>query len=291
VSEFRTLSAHVDMFTPDDRTDRPALGAVHGERGTLLVEGGASTAHLGAFVAELAQRGRPPVEAIVLTHWHWDHSFGSAAVDVPVIAHRSSAEELERQAAYDWSDEALDERVAAGTELGFCRDMMKLEMPDRSGLRIVVPSVIVDERHVVELGGATAVVEHVGGDHAPDSLAVYVPEDRVIFLGDCLYQRLHAPVEHLTVAGVWALTDRLARYDVAVAVEGHNDDPEDAAGFAARLAALRFAADLVERYGEGAVAHAGGDEDVEEAIGFLLAGGEKVENPGGVLSEEPPPVG
>jgi glyoxylase-like metal-dependent hydrolase (beta-lactamase superfamily II) len=271
-SEFRTLSAHVDMFTPDDRTDRPALGAVHGERGTLLVEGGASTAHLGAFVTQLERRGRPPVEAIVLTHWHWDHSFGSAAVDVPVIAHRLSTEALARQARFDWSDEALDQRVAAGTELAFCRDMMKLEIPDRSGLRIVVPSVVVDERHVVELGGVTAVIEHVGGDHAPDSLAVYIPEDRVIFLGDCLYQRLHAPVEHLTVAGVRALTDRLARYDVAIAVEGHNDDVADAARFATRLADLRTAADLVEQYGDTAADHAAGDEDVEEAVGFLLAG-------------------
>src|SRR5215472_12880478 len=125
MSEFRTLSPHVDMFTPDDRTDRPALGAVHGERGTLLVEGGASTAHLGAFVAELERRGRPPVAGIVLTHWHWDHSFGSAAVNAPVIAHRLSAEALARQAKFDWSDEALDARVAAGTELAFCRDMMK----------------------------------------------------------------------------------------------------------------------------------------------------------------------
>ena len=271
-SEFRTLSAHVDMFTPDDRTDRPALGAVHGERGTLLVEGGASTAHLGAFAAELKDHERPPAVGIVLTHWHWDHSFGSAAVDAPVIAHRSSAEELVRQAAFDWSDEALDERVASATELEFCRDMMKLEMPDRAGLRIVVPSIVVDDRHVVELGGATAVIEHVGGDHAPDSLAVYVPEDRVIFLGDCLYQRLHAPVEHLTVAGVRELTARLARYDVALAVEGHNDEVADAAGFAARLAALMTAADLVERYGEAAAARAAGDEDVEEAVGFLLAG-------------------
>jgi glyoxylase-like metal-dependent hydrolase (beta-lactamase superfamily II) len=271
-SEFRTLSAHVDMFTPDERRDRPALGAVHGEHGMLLVEGGASTAHLVAFVAELERRGRPPVVGIVLTHWHWDHSFGSAAVDTPVIAHRLSAEALTRQAAFDWSDEALDARVAAGTELDFCRDMMKLEMPDRSRLRIVLPSVVVDEHHAVELGGATAVIDHVGGDHAPDSLAVYVPEDRVIFLGDCLYQRLHAPVEHLTVAGVRALTDRLARYDVAIAVEGHNDDVADAGGFAARLAALRSAADLVERYGDAAVAHAVGDEDVEEAVGFLLAG-------------------
>ena len=88
---FEEITAHVDRFSPDDRTDRPALGAVHGEEGTLIVEGGASVSHLGACAAELAARGRPPVVRIALTHWHWDHSFGSAALAAPVIAHRDTA--------------------------------------------------------------------------------------------------------------------------------------------------------------------------------------------------------
>ncbi len=269
---FRVLTEHVDMFTPDDRTDRPALGAVHGVRGTLLVEGGASAAHLRAFLDELERRGRPPASAVVLTHWHWDHSFGASAAGVPVIAHSDSAAELRRQAAYDWSDEALDARVAEGLELAFCRDMLKLELPDRSGLRIAVPDVLVADRHEVDLGGVTAEIRYVGGDHAPDSLAVYVPSDRVLFLGDCLYQRLHSPVEHLTVAGVRGLTDRLAGLDVTVAVEGHNDEPWDRPGFAARLAQLNAAADLVERYGQDAPAQAGQDADLADLVGLLLAG-------------------
>ncbi len=207
-ARFETLTAHVDRFTPDDRSDRPALGAIHGDSATLLVEGGASVAHLRSFVSELTARGRPPVTAIALTHWHWDHSFGSAAVRVPVIAYADSAAELELQAGYDWSDAALDARVADGRELAFCRDMIKVEIPDRSDLEIVVPTVIVNDRHTVDVGGVTAVIEHVGGDHAPDSCVVYVPEDRVLFLGDCLYQRLHAPEPLLTIAGVRALTEQ-----------------------------------------------------------------------------------
>ena len=210
--------------------------------------------------------------AIALTHWHWDHSFGSAAVRVPVIAYADSAAELELQAGYDWSDAALDARVADGRELVFCRDMIKVEIPDRSDLEIVVPTVIVNDRHTVDVGGVTAVIEHVGGDHAPDSCVVYVPEDRVLFLGDCLYQRLHAPQPLLTIAGVRALTDKLSRYDVAVAVEGHDDAVADAAGFAARLAELRHAADLVEADGAGAVADAGGDTELAELVGFLIVG-------------------
>jgi len=77
---FEEVSIHVDRFTPDERTDRPNLGAVHGTQGTLLVEGGASPAHPSSFVAELERRGRPPIIAVALTHWPWDHSFAAAAL-------------------------------------------------------------------------------------------------------------------------------------------------------------------------------------------------------------------
>jgi glyoxylase-like metal-dependent hydrolase (beta-lactamase superfamily II) len=269
---FDQLSAHVDRFTPDERFDRPALGAVHGDRGTLLVEGGASEAHLGAFAAELAARGRPPVTAIALTHWHWDHSFGSAAVPVPVIAHRDSAAALAVQAGYDWSDTALDERVRDGREIAFCAEMIRLELPDRSGLRIVVPRETYADRRSIDLGGVTASLVHVGGDHAADSCVIHVPGDDVLFLGDCLYQCLHTPEPYLTIAGVRALTATLEQFPVELAVEGHDGEVADAARFRARLAELRRGADLVEEHGAEAVRHAGGDEDLAETIGFLLAG-------------------
>jgi glyoxylase-like metal-dependent hydrolase (beta-lactamase superfamily II) len=269
---FEEISAHVDRYTPDDRTDRPALGAVRGERGTLIVEGGASVAHLGAFAAELAARGRPPVVAIALTHWHWDHSFGSAAVDAPVIAHADTAAELAVQAAYDWSDAALEERVRDGREIAFCADMLRLELPVRSDLEIVLPSETFTERHSVDLGGVRADIVHVGGDHAADSCAIHVPGDDVLFLGDCLYQRLYAPEAMLTIAGVRALIDRVEPFPVAVAVEGHNDEAAGTAGFAARLAELRRATDLVEADGPGAAARVADDEDMAELVGFLLVG-------------------
>ena len=269
---FEEISAHVDRYTPDDRSDRPALGAIRGTRGTLVVEGGASVAHLGAFAAELAARGRPPVVGIVLTHWHWDHSFGSAAIDAPVIAHADTAAELAVQAAYDWSDDALDQRVRDGREIAFCAEFLRVELPDRSDLEIVLPSESFTGRHTVDLGSVRAEVVHVGGDHAADSCAVHVPGDDVLFLGDCLYQRLYAPEPLLTVAGVRELVDRVERFPVAVAVEGHDDETADAAGFASRLAELRRAADLVEAEGAGAAALVADDEDMAELVGFLLVG-------------------
>ncbi|HEY3764517.1 MAG TPA: MBL fold metallo-hydrolase [Gaiellales bacterium] len=269
---FEQISAHVDRFTPDDRTDRPVLGAVHGSRATLIVDGGASVAHLGAFAAEVAARGRPAIAAIALTHWHWDHSFGSAAVDAPVIAHRDTAAELAVQATYDWSDAALDARVRDGREIAFCAGFLRLELPDRSDLRIVLPTETFTHERTIDLGGVTAVVAHVGGDHAADSCVVHVPGDDVLFLGDCLYQRLYAPEPLLTVGGVRALLSALERFPVEVACEGHDDDVADARAYAARLATLRQGTELVAAHGAAAAGQVNGDEDLAEIVAFLLVG-------------------
>ncbi len=269
---FEPVSTRVDRFTPDDRTDRPVLGAIAGSAGTLLVDGGASPAHLSAFVEALAAHGRPPVVAIALTHWHWDHSFGSAAIDVPVIACEETARQLAIQRSYAWDDVSLQQRVAAGLELEFCRDHLVRELPDRSDLDIVLPTVVFDQRHEIDLGDVSVVLDRVGGDHAADAVVVWVPDDRVLFLGDALYQCLHAPVAHMTVAGVRELVSRLAPYAPLLALEGHDPEVADADAYARRLEELERACDLVERLGDDALTASCDDEGLTELVAFLLAG-------------------
>jgi glyoxylase-like metal-dependent hydrolase (beta-lactamase superfamily II) len=270
---FETLTAHVDWFTPDERTDRPALGAVHGHERTLLVEGGASPAHLHAFVAELEARDRPPIEAIVLTHWHWDHSFGSAALDVPVVAHEETARQLGVQASYAWSDEALDARVTEGLEIPFCADMIKLELPDRASLEIVVPSRTFADRWELDLGGGVIVeVTHVGGDHASDSSVVHVPQDGVAFLGDCHYDCLHAPERYLTIGGITRVVERLRALNATLVIEGHGDTPLDRVAQDVLFGGVEEATELVQRLGDDAHDAARDDADLNELVEALLVG-------------------
>jgi glyoxylase-like metal-dependent hydrolase (beta-lactamase superfamily II) len=264
-------SEHVWWFTPDERTDRPALAAVAGRSATALLEVGASVDHTASFLRALEPLGLPPLRAAVLTHWHWDHSFGGAALEVPIIAQRQTAAELARQAAFEWSDEALDARVEAGQEIAFCRDMIRLEIPDRSRLEIVLPQIVFDDRLQLDLGGVHVVIEHVGGDHAADSAVCHVVEDELIVLGDCLYQRLYAAEPYLTPATVVALVARIEALGGKFAIEGHDDTLLETAAFARRLEGLRHAAERVHRLGAAALDTAADDDD-RETIGFLLAG-------------------
>jgi glyoxylase-like metal-dependent hydrolase (beta-lactamase superfamily II) len=265
-------SDHVWWFTPDDASDRPALALVAGADASVLLDVGASPAHTGEFLRALEPLGLPPLRCAVLTHWHWDHSFGGAALDVPIVAHRLTALELAREAGLDFGDAALDARVEAGNELAFCAEMMRIELPDRSSLRIVEPTIVFgDEGIDLQLGGVTCTVRRVGGDHAADSCAMHVLEDGLLFLGDALYQRLYAPEAHRTIAGTRALAGLIASYDAKLAIQGHHPELSDAGALAADLGALTGAADRVERLGSDALATAGDEED-RETIELLIAG-------------------
>src|SRR5918998_1967777 len=116
-----------------------------------------------------------------------DHVFGSAEFDAPVIAHASTAETLVELGATDWSDEALDRRVAAGEVSAAHAAHVKEELPAPREVQVAPADIVIFDGLDVDLGGATVRVRHVGGDHAADSCVMYVEPDGVLFLGDCLY--------------------------------------------------------------------------------------------------------
>jgi glyoxylase-like metal-dependent hydrolase (beta-lactamase superfamily II) len=207
----------------------------------------------------------------VLTHWHWDHSFGGAALDVPIAGQRETYRELVHQASLDWSDAALDARVEAGAELAFCRDMIHVELPDRRDLEIVPPHLVFDEQLTFDLGGLTAHVHHVGGDHAADSCVIHIAEDGLLFLSDCLYPRLYAPIDHYTPATLRGLVERVAAFEARVAVAGHADEVLDQAALADWLDTLARSATAAEDLGPAALDLARGEEE-RETIQLVLNG-------------------
>lgn len=122
-------------YLPDDpETDRPVMSAICGTDQTLIVDAGNSAKHAKLFLDELDQWQITNHHAVVLTHWHWDHSFGTNQLNRLTIAHENTKMHLEKMMEYDWSDEALDHRVEKGLENPFCSKMIKknLEQTEKS---------------------------------------------------------------------------------------------------------------------------------------------------------------
>jgi glyoxylase-like metal-dependent hydrolase (beta-lactamase superfamily II) len=226
------ISPHVVWTAPEEATDRPILGGVIGRNSTLMIEGGASAAHAGGFLGALSIAGLPLPKFLVLTHWHWDHVFGAACLDLPTFAHSATSQKIREMAQLNWGDEALDRRVAAGEEIAFCQTHMKIELTNevRKSLKLRVPEISFNEQVQIDLGGVTCQVIHVGGDHSSDSSIIYIPEDRIAFIGDCLYEDLYAAPPRYSTIKLFPLFDRLIELNADYYLDAHNPEPISLAG-------------------------------------------------------------
>lgn len=215
------FSEHIYWLPPDERTDRPVLGLIVGQTGSLVVDAGNSPAHANLLLRQASALNLPPIRFVVLTHWHWDHLFGTAVYHCPIIAHSETKRVASQMAAWDWSDEALDQRVRDGIEIEFCRDMIKAELPDRRNLVIRPPDVTFSTEMAVDLGGITCRILHVGGDHADDSTIVHVPEEKFVFLSDCVYPSIYTNPRQYTVEKIGPLFETILNLDAEHFMFGH----------------------------------------------------------------------
>ena len=217
MSVLTKITQHV-YWMPPGPPDRPSVCAVVGDRRALMLDAGSSKAHTRAFLDALWAETAARPSAVVYTHSHWDHVFGGAEVGGLVIAHASTADELIRLAAMDWTDEALDQRVAAGHASPQHAAHVKEELPSPRTVEVAPADIVFQAGLDIELGGVTVRVRHVGGNHCAESSVMYVEPDRLLFLGDCMYA---SPAGVLTAEVAFPLHEAILEFDAELYVDGH----------------------------------------------------------------------
>ncbi|RDW15164.1 Zn-dependent hydrolase [Oceanobacillus arenosus] len=243
------IGQHFWYITAISVTDRPILGMVVGNNKTLMIDAGNSEDHAKYFLNELSKKEVPNPDMVVLTHWHWDHIFGLAALPHTVsIASTETKKAMEKLIPFSWSDEALDERVNEGVEIEFCANAIKEEYKDHRDISIVLPDLTFEKRVEIDLGGVTCIVQYVGGDHAADSVIVYIKEDKILFLADCIYPNMYAEKENYTIKETLRLLDELESFDADTYIPSHQK-PISKEEFIQEAAKLRTIAKYTDSFG------------------------------------------
>jgi glyoxylase-like metal-dependent hydrolase (beta-lactamase superfamily II) len=173
---------------PRSATDRPVLAIIKGSERSLMIDGGNCPNHATSFLDELSRKGFAEPDFVATTHSHCDHIFGLSALNGIVLSNSVTSDRIRILNRLGWNDVEVAERVKSGQEHEMTALMLKEEVPgDRTNFTIRVPDVVYEQSIVVHLGGMSCCLEKIGGDHAADSTVVFVPEQRVAFIGDCLY--------------------------------------------------------------------------------------------------------
>ena len=170
------LTEHVYYYPFDSDLDRPCLGYIKGDNCSLAVDAGHSSRHVDDFYRALAKEDLPLPDMTVLTHWHWDHTFGMHQIHGVSLASNKTDRKL-RELANELTPEKKIEFVHS--DLCIRREYAN-DLPV-----VVVPA---DETFQgskkIDLGNLPVEIFEAPSPHTPDTTLVYVPSDRVLFLGD-----------------------------------------------------------------------------------------------------------
>lgn len=188
-AELIQVTDHVWLWPshPDPARVQAAVGIVVGDDSSLLVDAGQSPDLARKIKAAMDAEGLPSPAAIVYTHYHWDHTWGACAWDIPVIAHDLCGQFLAAEAAKPWSHDYLRAGMERDHLLVPSFQARARAIRNFQDFHIVLPEQTFVTTRTLDIGGATVELEHVGGRHSPDSTVVRVPAAGVIFLGDAYY--------------------------------------------------------------------------------------------------------
>ena len=173
----KRISERISFLEPDPSSDRPLLGYVRGSRLSLAFDAGASCRHVRLFYSELEGEGLPLPSLTVISHYHWDHSYGIAAINGLSIAGRGTYDHLLEDM------KAPKERIYASS-IADDYDFLRKEYSCPEEISIRLPDIICNGSLMIGLGDASAWIFHSESPHTDDSTLLYVPEDGVLFLGD-----------------------------------------------------------------------------------------------------------
>lgn len=220
--EAKQLTKNI-YYTESDRiSDRPVLGYIKGEKFSIMIDGGNSKKHVNDYYKALKEKALVKPELCIVTHWHWDHTFGMEALDIKTIAHENTNIELERMKRWKWTEASMEERIKTGEEIEFAHEHIRQEYNDLKDIRVVTSDISFKEKLTIDCGNLTCQCLHFPSAHSDDSVIIYVEEEKVVFLGD-IYNNDFYNNNYRDLEKTRALYNKLNDLDFEIAVIGHGE--------------------------------------------------------------------
>lgn len=185
------LTDRIYYMLHNEETDRPILGYIKGDNYSLMVDAGNSKKHVQLFLDELSKLGLPYPIYVVLTHSHWDHTYGLCGLNAVSIACRKTNEYLDDMSKWEWTDDAMQDRLNNGEDIEFCDTMIRKEYPIREEIRVKTADVVFESGLLIYLGNISCEIKKIESSHSDDCVVVYVPQEKIIFIGDIICEDLH----------------------------------------------------------------------------------------------------
>ncbi len=241
VSEIIYLGKQSGYICGDKTTNEPNIGIVFDDTQTILIDAGSSVRHFQRVYTTIEQAKLQPPSTIILTHYHWDHVFAATYYEAVLYAQNLTAAKIEMMHTWHFDDESLAKLEASGHFSSWSAQMIKEHVPGREHLSVKQADIVFNDSCEFTFGESDEIQAiHVGGSHTNDSTIVYVPSDKVLYLGDSLYSSRGAYDRQ----ALWEVIEKIKQLDVEHALLSHRE-PFNKSEFQAYLASFAQLHELV----------------------------------------------
>ena len=185
------------------------------------------------FKGMIARLIGKPISHVMNSHYHSDHVKGNQVFDGASIVATTKTVEVMAQAKkrYDSESETIRRDVQQDLDSHLAHpedpDTMLFEGYDRGHLdglptlRYTLPNVTFDDRMTFQGPKRTAEAITYGGGHTVSDSLLYLPDDRIAFMGDLLFVDCHLYIADGNPKELFRIFDRVQGLDAKVLVPGH----------------------------------------------------------------------
>jgi glyoxylase-like metal-dependent hydrolase (beta-lactamase superfamily II) len=168
---FTQMSPHCWAYTAEGD---PNSGVIIGEKACMVIDTMATPAMAQDLIARIRKITDKPIKYVMLTHYHAVRVLGASAYfaegATEIIASKPTLEMIIERGAQDMKSEM--ERFP------------RLFRNAESVPGLTWPTLVVDGKITLDLGGVKAQIWHPGAGHTRGDTIVWVEEERVLFSGD-----------------------------------------------------------------------------------------------------------
>ena len=178
-------------------------GFLVGSRGVVSIDASSTTARTRAYLDTIATVSDRPVRTLINTHHHGDHTFGNYLFPSATIV----GQERSRAAIQAWG---LPRSAPYWTEVEW------------GDVELAPPFLTFDESVTVYVDELRCEVRHLGlPAHTDNDAIVWLPERKVLFSGDLLFNGVTPFVVQGSVGGMLETLAEVERLGAEVIVPGH----------------------------------------------------------------------
>ena len=220
-AELIKITDRIYYFSGEQETDRPYLYYIKGSDYSVAVDAGQSKEHVKEFYQAILKEGMKLPKYTIITHWHWDHTFGLPYINGESISSLLTKEQLEEVANWKWTKTDMENRIKEGLDIEFTSECIYKVYPDLSKIKIAIPDIVVNDEMSLELGDLQVKLYARDSIHSRDSLLVFVPEEKAIFVGDADCEDLYNNSE-IILDRLNAYRDYINQFDFERYFIGHD---------------------------------------------------------------------